>query len=419
MKKGLSNIVIFISLVLITIVAIPWNNLAQWGLNISFLNDNELYIKGGIGGLLFLIGLLFVFVSNKEYSNNGAVSNASANAAFLPLWMYSLGATVLSVSMMLFVYLYLAPTQTSLMILGGMGLFFINLIGFGHLLSTGFKSRNNFGRVMIYLFLLELALVSSGLAYYVIHLTGAAYAGLNTYNYILLGAVSIGIYIIHLIVLAVKKNHVDEEEILETEIREMEKSIPSSSKQTQAPLVKKSKNVKNVDKKSVTDPRKSYIVGSEQSIVSGEQGIDPTNILYEDVSIDPEFTKTANQERQVNSIDYYIEKPKMFKPLDPTFDLLVQYVREFPGVVTKITDEKITFYSDRNPFLVLMNYGNYYRIGFKYDLEKGIRLIIKYPTISKNKSTKDDLWFKANNYGDLPKEVIYQIVKTSFDNAVK
>ncbi|MFA5036199.1 MAG: hypothetical protein WC479_03390, partial [Candidatus Izemoplasmatales bacterium] len=86
------------------------------------------------------------------------------------------------------------------------------------------------------------------------------------------------------------------------------------------------------------------------------------------------------------------------------------------NVVTKITDERITFYIDRKPFLILMNFGNYYRMAFRSDLEKGVRLIIKYPTISKNKGTKDTLWFKANNYGDLPKEVIYDIVKSAFDN---
>ena len=79
----------------------------------------------------------------------------------------------------------------------------------------------------------------------------------------------------------------------------------------------------------------------------------------------------------------------MFKPLDPTLTNSSGYVRELPQVVTKIVDDKITFYVDRKPFLVLMNYGNYYRMAFKYELEKGIRLIIKYPTVSKNKSTRD------------------------------
>ncbi|MDD5294005.1 MAG: hypothetical protein PHW40_06805, partial [Candidatus Izemoplasmatales bacterium] len=182
------------------------------------------------------------------------------------------------------------------------------------------------------------------------------------------------------------------------------------------PVDKKVKKGGNAPLTQQGSERKTLIVSKEQTIVSGEQNLDPTNMLYDDVSVDPEFQKTANQDKQVSSIDYYIEKPKMFKPLDPTFDQLVEYVRELPGVVTKLSDEKITFYVDRKPFLVLMNYGNYYRMAFKYDLEKGIRLIIKYPTISKNKSTRDELWFKANNYGDLPKDIVFLIVKSAFDN---
>jgi len=224
---------------------------------------------------------------------------------------------------------------------------------------------------------------------------------------------------------------VTEEELLETEVQEM--SRPQGQETPRAQIQKRSEEAtiievpstkavkaskgKRQEKGEVSDPRKSFIVSKDESIVSTGKGLDPTNILYEEVSVDPEFNRTANSERLANSIDYYIEKPKMFKPLDPTFDVLVEYVRELPGTVTKITDEKITFYLDRNPFLVLMNYGNYYRIAFRSELEKGIRLIIKYPTISKNKSTKDDLWFKANNYGDLPKEVVYQIVKSAYDSA--
>ncbi|MDY0138686.1 MAG: hypothetical protein RBR50_03210, partial [Candidatus Izemoplasmatales bacterium] len=164
------------------------------------------------------------------------------------------------------------------------------------------------------------------------------------------------------------------------------------------------------------DGKKTVIVSKQQTIVSGEGNLDPTEMVFQDVTVDPEFAKTSNQDNKPNSIEYYIEKPKMFKPLEPTFDELVSYVRELPQVVTKLDDDRITFYVDRKPFLVLMNYGNYYRMAFKYDLEQGIRLIIKYPTISKNKSTKDELWFKANNYGDIPKEVIYNIVKTAHSN---
>ncbi len=185
-------------------------------------------------------------------------------------------------------------------------------------------------------------------------------------------------------------------------------------KQAPAPMPKKGGKKNTKANLPVADDKKTIIVSREQTITSGSSDMDPTNMIYENVSVDPEFAKMKGT--QPNSIEYYIEKPKMFKPLDPTFDELVAYVRELPHVVTKIEDEQITFYVDRKPFLVLMNLGDYYRIAFKYDLEKGIRLIIKYPTISKNKSTRDELWFKANNYGDLPKEVVYQIVKTSYDN---
>ncbi|MGM0495298.1 MAG: hypothetical protein ACQERX_01365, partial [Bacillota bacterium] len=125
------------------------------------------------------------------------------------------------------------------------------------------------------------------------------------------------------------------------------------------------------------------------------------------------------QRNKPNSIEYYIEKPKMFKPLNPSFDKLVSHIREMPDVITKVDDEKITFYVNRRPFLVLMNFGDYYRLAFRYGLEEGIRMIIKYPTISKNKSTRDELWFKANNYGDLPKDVVYKIVKNAYDEVAK
>lgn len=195
----------------------------------------------------------------------------------------------------------------------------------------------------------------------------------------------------------VDKN-LEKEESLEKEISENKKAKGKS------------------ESKTPDNSRKSMIVSKEQPIVSGNENLDPTSIVFQDVNIDPEFSKMSNQANQANSIEYYIEKPKMFKPLNPSFDEIVSYVRELPQVVTKLDDDKITFYVDRKPFLVLMNFGNYYRMAFKYDLEQGIRLIIKYPTISKNKSTKDELWFKANNYGDIPKEVIYSILKTAHSN---
>ena len=420
MKKFFANLVIFLSVLLITVVAIPWNNLGQWGLNISFLGDNELMIKGGIGAFLFILGLVFLIVSIREYNYDNEITQETANAAFLPMWLFSVAATAYATILVAFLYTRDTANQTALIYLGGLGFLELNILGFGHLLSSGFKIRKNFSRIMIFVFLFEILLISGGAAYYVRTYIITSYATMYTYNYLLVGAVTFGFYILHLIILAIKKNKVSEEELLQVDYepaaKQAQQQVQQQQQQQQPALSKKA--AKKLQEAPV-DSRKTLIVSKGETIQSKGNDMDPTNMLYEDINVDPEFSQTSNQARQINSIDYYIEKPKMFKPLEPTFDLLVEYVRELPNVVTKIADEKITFYLDRNPFLVLINYGNYYRMAFKYELEKGIRLIIKYPTISKNKSTKDDLWFKANNYGDLPKEVIYQIVKSSYDQSVK
>lgn len=227
---------------------------------------------------------------------------------------------------------------------------------------------------------------------------------------ILIAGAGILLYFIHLIACSSKSKKNQEIEEMEEEINDLTKTNKKH---------RSSKHKNRLQKDVVTkDNKKTMIVSNQQTIVSSEGNIDPTNLIYEDVPVDPEFTKTTASDNKPNSIEYYIEKPKMFKSLDPTFDELVAYVREMPNVVTKLDDDRITFYVDRKPFLVLMNLGNYYRMVFKYDLEKGIRLIIKYPTISKNKSTREELWFKANNYGDIPKDIIYQIVKYSYDNVM-
>ncbi|MDD4183881.1 MAG: hypothetical protein PHI01_00495 [Candidatus Izemoplasmatales bacterium] len=415
MKKLFGSIVIILSLLLVSLVAIPWNNLSLWwGLTFPLMSDNELYIKAGIGGLMLIFSLIFLIVANKEQRKYGHVVPGTAHTAFLPMFAYAIAALVYPLVIFLFIYAA-DPSTTNLIYLIGVGFVLVNIIVFGHMLSAGFRRQKNFGRVMIFILLFELMAIGMGVSYYVraILITDAWYQGLYTFLYIGIFGVTLIFAIVHLIVIKVKGKNRAAEKALEAEIDDL-KSLGKPI--SQQPVSRKGKKGEETVVQTRPDGKKTLIVSKEQTIVSGEQNLDPTNILYEDVDVDPEFSKTQNQDKQVSSIEYYIEKPKMFKPLDPTFDQLVGYVRELPQVVTKLADEKITFYVDRKPFLVLMNYGNYYRMAFKYELEKGIRLIIKYPTISKNKSTRDDLWFKANNYGDIPKEVVYQIVKSAYDN---
>lgn len=399
MKKFFSNLLLLIFVLLVSVVAVPWNRISQWGFELPILTDYELLIKGIIGALTILSGILFLFISNKQYNETGLIQNGTRDLAVVPLFAYSLATMAYTTYLAYSVYMtvYFDTTQL-IFLLGSIGII-LTLLMLSYFLIIEYKKVKNFGRLLRTLFLIELALVTAAFSYFhLIYRVGSNYSTISTRYMIFVVPLFLLLYILYLVIGSRKENRTETEESLEKEIKQVKKVS------------------KNPESKDLSDGRKTMIVSKEQNIVSGNDNLDPTNIVFQDVEVDPEFSKLSNQNSQANSIEYYIEKPKMFKPLDPSFDELVSYVRELPQVVTKLDDDRITFYVDRKPFLVLMNFGNYYRMAFKYDLEQGIRLIIKYPTISKNKSTKDELWFKANNYGDIPKDVVYNIVKTAHNN---
>ncbi len=399
MKKFFSNVLLLISVLLVSLVAVPWNNISQWGFEVDFLSANELMIKAIVGGFTILLSVIFFFISNKEFKDSGVVSNSTRNLAVIPVFGFSLAVMAYATYLAYSVYVStITSTAQLLLFIGSVGIIFTLFI-VGYFLVVEYKKVKNIGRLFRILILIEIAVATMAFAYLnLIYRVRDSYSTLGTRYTIFYIPLFLVIYILYMIFSAKVDKNLEKEESLEKEISENKKAKGKS------------------ESKTPDNSRKSMIVSKEQPIVSGNENLDPTSIVFQDVNIDPEFSKMSNQANQANSIEYYIEKPKMFKPLNPSFDEIVSYVRELPQVVTKLDDDKITFYVDRKPFLVLMNFGNYYRMAFKYDLEQGIRLIIKYPTISKNKSTKDELWFKANNYGDIPKEVIYSILKTAHSN---
>ncbi|MDD5293581.1 MAG: hypothetical protein PHW40_04635, partial [Candidatus Izemoplasmatales bacterium] len=220
MKKFFGSLVILLSLLLVSLVVIPWNNLSLfWNLNVPFLSDNELYIKGGIGGLLLIFGIIFLLVSNHEHRVYGHVKPQTAAASFAPMFMYMVGALGYGLIITLFIY-NANQTQTNLLFLIGLGFVLLNIIVFGHMLSSAFRRQKNFGRLMLFILTLELMLVAMGAAYIVrtIMISDADYASLYTFYYIGAPGVAIVLYIIHLIVLKVKSKHHSEEAELEREI---------------------------------------------------------------------------------------------------------------------------------------------------------------------------------------------------------
>lgn len=392
MKKIIRNFLILLSLLLSTSVIVPWNNMGQWGIDIPILQEQEVYIKGGIGVLLFIISFVYLLISCKEYKKSKALNKGTAYVAFLPLYMFLISTIAYTFFIFYNVVYSYDPNPLTLMKVGFFAVLVMLFSLYGHVLISDFRKAKNGRRFVYFSLVLILTGISTYFAYWMKTwgVTQSQYTNMNTslLFYIPLGTLSL--YVLHMILMLLFKRKPRELEAVDMNQNNYTDSQPS--KQSNA-----------------------TIVAPEQPIVSSKRDLDPTNVVYEDVNVDPEFTSSKGTTK-ANSIEYYIEKPKMFKALDPTFDQLVEYVRGLPQVVTKLDDDKITFYVDRKPFIVLMNFGNYYRLAFKYDLEKGIRLIIKYPTISKNKSTRDELWFKANNYGDIPKDVIFGIVKTSYDS---
>ena len=414
LKKFFANVVFILSSLLAGLVIVPWNNVEQWGLPLTQLTTYELYIKGGIGALVFIFSLIFLLVAIHDENNYGTVKASVLLAGFVPVLAVAIGYFGYAIAVMWYMVFRVEFTYLTAAIFYGLIFFLFNIIFLSHFMGKSYVHGKTFKRILLFLLSLEI-LGGSGFAAYFLKtntetLYPGRYAGMYTYNYILIVAVALVFYLIHTVIISAKLKKVA---VVGKDVETKVKELRSEEKPVKESKVSKSAKEEKVVKDT---GNKTMIVSKEQTIISGEQNVDPTQVLYEDIVVDPEFNKTANADKQLSSIEYYIEKPKMFKPLDPAFDQLVAHVRELPNVVTKLADERITFYVDRKPFLVLMNFGNYYRMAFRSELEKGIRLIIKYPTISKNKSTKDNLWFKANNYGDLPKEVIFDIVKTAYDN---
>jgi hypothetical protein len=439
MKRFFANVIVVVSVILTGFVAFPMttDSLNFYGLGIPFLIDNELLIKGAIGALMVVLSLIYLIIGCVEYKHNQEVTPSTANAAFVPVFSFAIFALFYALLLAIYHIAWVENPMATLPIefytVVGLAVLIVNLILIGHLISVNMREKGNAQRILLYILVIEIMLASGAAGYYLFTTwTAVDYAGLNYEYYIAFPIISLAFYIAHIIIIHNKTEKQGRFDGLDDEIKSMrpapkdeERNEPKSEEKMDVEPLEAPKPVKlsKAEKQQMQQEqiqsakgKKTTIVSKDQAIISGEMSVDPTNLLYEEVSIDPEFNKTSNMDKQVSSIEYYIEKPKMFKPLDPTFDALVAYVRELPNVVTKISDERITFYVDRKPFLVLMNFGNYYRMAFRSDLEKGVRLIIKYPTISKNKGTKESLWFKANNYGDLPKEVIYDIVKSAFDN---
>ncbi|MDP3130449.1 MAG: hypothetical protein Q8N15_03820, partial [Bacillota bacterium] len=88
MKRFFANLILLLSVILTGVVLIPFNNLALWGLNFPIVTTYEIYIKGGVGGLMFLFAVIYLIVSLHDEKNYGEVKPSVAQAGILPLWLF-------------------------------------------------------------------------------------------------------------------------------------------------------------------------------------------------------------------------------------------------------------------------------------------------------------------------------------------
>lgn len=385
MKKFFGNLYIFIAVLVISLAALPWNDFSVWGLDFGFLStltDKEPILKVGVVAFLFVFSFIFLLITNHDYKKDGQVLKVPSFAAAFPLIAVGI-AYLLNITFLIYsqtdLSLGINVSNLNAILLIGAGGTAVLFILFAHLFLKSFRLVGNFGRFAYLLMFLFIAVAIGAVNYYYLDYVMVNYSGLDGKYMAVVVPLALVVYILHIIIVHKKgEKAIDEDMMYEEELDEV-------------------------------------VLGDNGLITSKASKVDASQEIYQEVSIDPEFSRQKNQRSKPNSIEYYIDKPKMFKALNPTFDKLVTHVRDLPDVIAKSDEERITFYVARRPFLVLMNYGDYYRLIFRHELEEGIRLIIKYPTISKNKSSRDELWFKANNYGDLPKEVIYKIVKSAYD----
>ncbi|MFA5037467.1 MAG: hypothetical protein WC479_09875, partial [Candidatus Izemoplasmatales bacterium] len=341
MKKFFANVIILLSILTTACVGVPFTAIVSYLPSLSILTSgyNELYIKAGVGGLMFLFSLIYFIVAMVEHSRYEHVNKSTGSAAFLPMFLFTIFALTFTLILALFTYRdsMSSGTETeklfNLIVLAAIAVLIVNLIIGGHLLSITFREGKNIRRIFIFVVLLELLGASGAIAYYLYKFYYMTYyPGWYTNYYIVIPAAALAFYILHLIIMSGKNHREEKYDDLEQEVNEIRKSGSDSgheiAKTDNKPKTKQEKGRLQEEQVQSGKGKKTYIVSNEQTIISGEQNIDPTDLLYEEVAIDQEFNKTNNLDKQVSSIEYYIEKPKMFKPLDPTFDVLVAYVRE-------------------------------------------------------------------------------------------
>ncbi|MCK7486323.1 MAG: hypothetical protein MZU97_12790 [Bacillus subtilis] len=203
MKRFLPALILLLAVILAGAALIPFNNLAQWGLNFPIVTTYEIYIKGGVAGLMFLFGIIYLIVSIHDQNNDGEVKPSVAQAAILPLWLFGVAILGYTALMQYMYWMWFDHSTTNLIILAGAGAGVVNAIAIGHLVIGNFRKGGTFKKIALFIFALELAGVGGYAAYLVyMKFDTVDYQALNTLYYVAAPALFLVFYIVHLIIQA-------------------------------------------------------------------------------------------------------------------------------------------------------------------------------------------------------------------------
>ncbi len=435
MKKFIARLFLFLSFIA-SIIVVPL---------IKFIPENESfrnlltdakfkYIPIALAAMSFIM----IIVSYVEKKKKGKASNPTARAAVLPVVFYVLGLALL-VGYVGFVYYNVYEVKThpandisylpvwletalkfvkidtskflpiklmpSLIILGSLSA--VVALIFTPLFIRGMKKRGLFARLIMIIFLAGFGYIIYDYAVFMVQNSAINIYDLKDdilYYFLAYGELILIILCISLITLFRDRKALEYAQSgLGSEDDEFKELTPKQLKEKEKADKKAARIEKRKNKKEVKNLKtiEEELTPAKEELQT--ELIPANNIVPETI----EVLETKIEEKVVSKKLVFVADD-----LDELFD-------------TKfgLKDVKMVVYPDRKEYFVnkalfLTIRTDSKELSFRQDIDKAIRLIIKFPLIGKDRYENHKIWFKIADSSVLSNDVLREIVKESYDTVV-
>lgn len=449
MRKFLPRLLNTVAFLLCLFLILPWQSLNGFFVDFAYAKTGST-IFAGIGnfflnyewlkivvipGIILIISLIYfitAMIDKKIPKHNNSTTKPIKNAIYEPLYFFGMACAVLGMLTSLFQVKDFVITNYDWFGLGTVinnlisGTLTINrfvaLIGYAVIFAAqgalalfatkNLHKRGFMGRLLMSLLFIFLAFVSykgltssfdsgyvnSNEAFLRLFEGGSAIAGLSTIRtykldlglnlYCILGVVLVA-FILYVVIGIIRchKNNIEMKEEKPLEVRVINEVEDTSKK-------KKSKEEEKVE--------------PENSLVT-----QPTDVVAKDEDL---FVLPAPE----SIIETQIEEKTVIRQLifeKSDLDEIFNTEFEFKNCSMVRREEQTDYYVEKQKFLSIS--ANQRNISFRLDLDSAIKLILRYPLISKDKYENHKLWFKIENIGSLNKETIIEIIKDAYNAILK